>query len=542
MQWFMDVKLKIKLILAFLMVAMVSLVIGIAAYVNINKVNGVLTSTFADRLVPIRDLGYANNELKAHLSRLYRVCTETDLELSAAMAPANEESERKVIGLIAQYRKTKLVSAEEQGLIVFDKEWPAYIQSAQRAMALGVANKNEESLAVLRSEVEPHFLKLQTVLDDLIKVNDDAAQQMSAEANTLVTGISRTMIGLMIGGFALAITIGLLITRMIVRPLQVTLGAAERIAAGDFSVDIMVDRQDELGQLLQSMQTSTLGLRGLISHIRDGVVQLASSAEELSAVTEQTNSGVNSQRMETDQVATAMNEMAATVHEVARNAEDASAAASAADQQAREGEVAAQEAIVQMGRLADEVVLSSDAVDHLMKESEKIGGVLDVIKSVAGQINLLALNAAIEAARAGEQGRGFAVVADEVRALAQRTQKSTEEIETLIAGVQSGTERAVTLMDSSRNLTESTLKLMRDTGSRLVKIAEAVSTIQAMNQQIASAAEQQGAVAEEINRSVISVRDISEQTAAASEETAASSGKLALLGNDLQTMVSQFRT
>ncbi|WP_434086336.1 methyl-accepting chemotaxis protein [Pseudomonas solani] len=233
--------------------------------------------------------------------------------------------------------------------------------------------------------------------------------------------------------------------------------------------------------------------------------------------------------------------MAATVQEVARNAEQASEAASSADRLSREGEVAVNDAVEQMDRLATEVGRSNEAVGRLKQESDKIGSVLDVIKSVAEQTNLLALNAAIEAARAGDAGRGFAVVADEVRGLAQRTQKSTEEIEELIAGLQSGTQQAASLMDTSRSLTESTVELTRRAGRRLGTIAQAVSTIQQMNQQIAAAAEQQGAVAEEINRSVINVRDISEQTASASEETAASSVELARLGNELQSMVSRFR-
>ncbi|MFP8825975.1 methyl-accepting chemotaxis protein [Pseudomonas shahriarae] len=233
--------------------------------------------------------------------------------------------------------------------------------------------------------------------------------------------------------------------------------------------------------------------------------------------------------------------MAATVQEVARNAEEASEAAVAADQQAREGDRVVGEAIAQIERLAGEVGNSTEAMGHLKRESDKIGSVLDVIKSVAQQTNLLALNAAIEAARAGEAGRGFAVVADEVRSLAQRTQKSTEEIEELIVGLQSGTQQVATIMDSSRSLTDSSVELTRRAGNALENITRTVSAIQAMNQQIATAAEQQSAVAEEINRSVLNVRDVSEQTAAASEETAASSTELARLGSHLQALVGRFR-
>ncbi|MET3050232.1 MULTISPECIES: methyl-accepting chemotaxis protein [Pseudomonas] len=388
---------------------------------------------------------------------------------------------------------------------------------------------------------------------------DQATQQVAAQGDILLEQSQQLIINLtqvrdaesqhaksmLTLATALALLFGLLaawaITRQIVIPLRQTLNAADRIASGDLRQDLKVERRDELGQLQRSMQRMTVSLRELIGGIGDGVTQIASAAEELSAVTEQTSAGVNNQKVETDQVATAMNEMAATVQEVARNAEEASEAALVADQQAREGDRVVGEAIAQIERLAHEMNHSSEAMGQLKGESDKIGSVLDVIKSVAQQTNLLALNAAIEAARAGEAGRGFAVVADEVRSLAQRTQQSTEEIEALIASLQNGTQQVVSTMDASRNLTDSSVELTRRAGTSLDTITRTVSSIQAMNQQIAAAAEQQSAVAEEINRSVMNVRDVSDQTSAASEETAASSVELARLGTHLQGLVGKFQ-
>ncbi|MBJ2291795.1 methyl-accepting chemotaxis protein [Pseudomonas sp. MF5691] len=358
------------------------------------------------------------------------------------------------------------------------------------------------------------------------------AESVQARSLQLIS----TVLALLVGIIA-----ALVITRQITRPLQETLAVVERIASGDLSHNIQVTRRDELGVLQQGIQRMGSTLRELISGIRDGVTQIASAAEELSAVTEQTSAGVNSQKIETDQVATAMHEMTATVQEVARNAEQASQAASTADGQAREGDKVVAEAIAQIERLADEVARSTDAMAHLQQESNKIGSVMDVIKAVAEQTNLLALNAAIEAARAGEAGRGFAVVADEVRGLAQRTQKSTEEIEGLVAGLQNGTQQVATVMNNSRSLTDSSVELTRKAGVSLENITRTVSNIQSMNQQIAAAAEQQSAVAEEISRSIVNVRDVSEQTATASDETAKSSVELARLGSQLQQMVSHFR-
>ncbi|MCU1748622.1 methyl-accepting chemotaxis protein [Pseudomonas sp. 6D_7.1_Bac1] len=370
--------------------------------------------------------------------------------------------------------------------------------------------------------------------DALYQIQLDRRDAESAQARTLQ--LISTLLALLVGVLA-AVTI----TRQITRPLRETLAVVERIASGDLTQDVHVTRRDELGVLQQGIARMGVTLRDLISGIRDGVTQIASAAEELSAVTEETSAGVNSQKIETDQVATAMHEMTATVQEVARNAEQASQAAAAADGEAREGDKVVNEAIAQIERLASEVVRSTEAMTVLQQESDKIGSVMDVIKAVAEQTNLLALNAAIEAARAGEAGRGFAVVADEVRGLAQRTQKSTEEIEGLVAGLQNGTQQVAAVMNNSRSLTDSSVELTRKAGVSLENITRTVSNIQSMNQQIAAAAEQQSAVAEEISRSIINVRDVSEQTAAASDETAASSVELARLGNQLQMMVSHFR-
>ncbi|MFO3662263.1 MULTISPECIES: methyl-accepting chemotaxis protein [Pseudomonas] len=233
--------------------------------------------------------------------------------------------------------------------------------------------------------------------------------------------------------------------------------------------------------------------------------------------------------------------MASTVQEVARNTEDASLAAKQASERAAHGSSVVQHATREIGQLAGEVKQLGEAMQRLTEDSGKIGSVIDVIKAVAEQTNLLALNAAIEAARAGEQGRGFAVVADEVRSLAQRTQNSTTEIEALIQALQKGTGAASGLMDASLQRTEGTVVLARQAEQALVEINQSIGTIEQMSQQISAAAEQQSAVTDEINRSVLSVRDIADQSASATEQSAASTVELARLGSDLQSMVARFK-
>ena len=421
-----------------------------------------------------------------------------------------------------------------------------------------LAQEFPESLKRLKSALEAYFASLDGYKNSLralkaigpgLTEHANAIQRLTEELQShqiaLRDADSAAARTLQVIGALAALLLGLLaavvITRQITHPLHHTMRIAERIAQGDLTATEPATRRDELGNLQRGIQSMAATLRELIAGIRDSATQIAAAAEELSVVTEQTTTGAQKQKIETDQVASAMHEMSATVQDVARNAEAAAEAATHADNEARQGDEVVNEVITQIERLASEVNRSTEAMTHLEQESHKIGSVMDVIKAVAEQTNLLALNAAIEAARAGEAGRGFAVVADEVRTLAQRTQQSTEEIEGLVAGLQSGTQRVSASLNSSHHLAGSSVTLTRKAGTALIAINSGVSSIQSMNQQIAAAAEQQSAVAEEISRSVLNVRDVTEQSSTATQEIAKSSTELARLGHQLTGMVSRFR-
>ena len=384
-----------------------------------------------------------------------------------------------------------------------------------------------------------------TVLIKDIESSLEATNALIARQNQLsVEESSRSralMLGLLLLAVVLGASIGWVITRQITVPLQQAVQIARRIGDGDLTDSASQARKDEFGQLLEALSQGGDNLRSVLGQVGNVTTQLSAAAEQLSAITEQTRAGVDSQKLETDQVATAMNEMVATVHEVARNAEEASAATSQANSQANQGNQVVQRALTQIGHLAEDIGSSADAVGRLSEESERIGSVMTVINAIAEQTNLLALNAAIEAARAGEAGRGFAVVADEVRGLAQRTQQSTAEIETLIGSLQQGAQKAAERMHTSQGMVGATVGLANEAGIELQAITQTVISIQAMNAQIATAAEQQSAVAEEIGRSVISVRDVAEQTSTASAQTATSAAELARLGSELQGLLSRFK-
>ncbi|WP_462403039.1 methyl-accepting chemotaxis protein [Pseudomonas sp. Marseille-QA0332] len=283
-------------------------------------------------------------------------------------------------------------------------------------------------------------------------------------------------------------------------------------------------------------------LRETVQLINGSATQLASAAEELNCVTDESAKGLQQQNNEIQQAATAVNQMTSAVEEVARNAASTSDASSEATRSAIDGRDLVLETVGAIERMSSDVQAAERLIVELAGQSRDIGKVLDVIRGLADQTNLLALNAAIEAARAGEAGRGFAVVADEVRALAHRTQQSTSEIERMIGSIQSGTGHAVEAMRTSTERAESTLNMARGAGTALDSIASAVEQINERNLVIASAAEEQAQVAREVDRNLVNINDLSVQSATGAHQTSAASAELTRLAVDLNGLVARFRT
>ncbi|EIM13422.1 methyl-accepting chemotaxis protein [Pseudomonas chlororaphis O6] len=378
-------------------------------------------------------------------------------------------------------------------------------------------------------------LPLDAVMADLQKLQNDLAEQRQADT------LGMAMVGLIIAGLGLLVI--WLVGHGIARPLKQMVAMLDDIAQGegDLTRRLSSDRADELGSIAKGFNTFLAKLQAMISQVVTSVQSVSDSSEHTADIAIRTNQGVHKQMAEIDQVATAVHEMTATAQDVARNATQAAQAANHADQAASQGMRIVRDTSTAIGALAVEIGRAVGVVQTLAKDSENINAILIAIRGIAEQTNLLALNAAIEAARAGEQGRGFAVVADEVRNLAQKTQQATEEIQSMIQQLQQGTRDVVRVMEDSQNRTDESVQHAAKAAEALETITQAVSVINDMNTQIASAAEEQSAVAEDINRNVINIGQVANEVAGGADESSAASAGLTKLAEQQRRLINQFK-
>ncbi|APC18420.1 chemotaxis protein [Pseudomonas frederiksbergensis] len=366
---------------------------------------------------------------------------------------------------------------------------------------------------------------------------------VQAEVRDRMEGVLLSIVGIAAVVLLVIAAVGLFVANTLLRPLHLMKANLDDIAAGegDLTRRLAITSQDELGELAGSFNRFVDKIHSLVRQITEMTSQLTGLVNQVSDQAQRSDQAMERQRHETDQVATAINEMSAAAQEVAKSAQGAAVAAQQTDEEGQAAKRVVAGSISQIHALVKDIRSSGVSLDSLQQDVSSIVSVLGVIRSIADQTNLLALNAAIEAARAGEAGRGFAVVADEVRALASRTQQSTQEIQGMIDRLQAGTQSAVDAMRRSSEAGDGTSAQANQAGASLDAMAQLIGTINSMNAQIASAAEEQTAVAEEINRSVHQIAAAVDSVADETQLGAQTSRSLADLGQRLGKLVGQFR-
>ena len=442
------------------------------------------------------------------------------------------------------YLELFLKYADEQTRTVYrDAMGQSQVEKAQRLRMQAM----EQARAPNLTQVDPvEWFEAATALVNAMKrVEDHLSGSLMTMVQEIRASASVQLLSyLLIAGAVLLLT--LVVELALVRVLSSSLskvraGLTEVAETGDLRTRVEVPSRDEVGQIAEAFNTMVESLQSVLGQVAVATASLNAQSEQLAAMSRATRNAADRQKNETHQSASAMNEMATTVQEVARNTSAAAAETRNATEEAGVGRQVVTEVMDAIDTLASEIRDAAEVITGLKQDSEAIGGILEVIREVAEQTNLLALNAAIEAARAGEQGRGFAVVADEVRTLASRTNASAQEIQQMIERVQGRTDQAVAVMDRSRQQAQLSVKKAADAGASLQRITGMIGQISDMNVQIASASEEQSAVAEEINRNILAIHRIAEENAAGTAQLEASSQELERLAHELQAGLAGFK-
>ncbi len=537
MHKFFQTSLRRKQQILVLVLTVAVLMVSVVLTLNLQKIEH-SSNDLRIRAIPVL---VKSEELKLAIVQVQQWLT--DISATRAMDGLNdgfdeaEKNAQQVYTLLDELRV--LDSKNQSGYANMLPAFKAYYEVGKR-MAQAYIDEGPEAGNRTMAEFDEVAGTITTMVGEILDTNKARTAALLTHQNKM----NHTSVNMIYISAAIVLTcifVFYFIMSRALSDLPVIVAQLKQIAEGDLSDVEPLHRHDEIGDLSASMQVTRQSLLEMTSKINATTSQLATAAEELSIITSETNKSLQQQRIETDQVATAMNEMTATVHEVSSNINHTADASRQASIEASSGQKVVNEAMSHIQQLASQIEGAAETIHKLEQSSQNITSVVDVIKGIAEQTNLLALNAAIEAARAGEQGRGFAVVADEVRTLASRTQQSTEEINQMVDELLNGAREAVEVMTQSRDHTRTVVEQASQANDSLNTIADAVNSIHDMSAQIASASEEQTSVSEEINKNIVTTSNMTDQAAEGAKQIAAASEELASLAAELDQMTHRFR-
>jgi methyl-accepting chemotaxis protein len=498
---------------------------------------------YNDRVVPLKGLKVIADDYAVMVIDAINKANAglATIEETAAVI---ESSEKNIANEWKKYIATELtveeakLAKEAEVLFVKADEAIKKVHIGLQAISGDATGKLNDLDGPLYADIDPISEKI----TELINLQLEVAETERNAIDSSYKQNSGIIIPLTIAVILLMSLLCIFVYRSLIGPLVSMKDTLGKIASdSDLTYVLETDGKNELSDIGDSCNVVLSQIRGLISQVTASTVRLSTSADEMKIISIDATKGINTQREEIEQVATAMNEMVSTAQEIARNADSADKSARETSDQAEQGNNIVNGAVNATNALVVDVKNVSGQIQTLEEESGSIGSIVDVIKGIAEQTNLLALNAAIEAARAGDQGRGFAVVADEVRTLAQRTQQSTQEIQDAIENLQKGTGDAVVSMNAGQEKAEEAGVQSEEAGKALGVISLAIKDITDMNALIATASEEQTSVSEEINKSLVTLLDSSNESSAGVEKIAESSEELFVLADELKEVITKYK-
>lgn len=539
--WMRQYKIGARLIAAFGLLSAVLIFQGLMSLQSMSTLRHTAHELEGNTIPSLASLSEINlSVMRARVYTFRLLLAETEAERSQGEQTLMQI--RQSIQSAEKHYEPLISMAEERQVYEeFNRSLQQYLQGQDNMLAKLRSGDKVEAKRIVDDVMSIDADKMTKQLIKLGEVNIAYADEQSELAKQEYSSSQTLIYSIIVLSLIIALFIAISMTRSIVQPLEQAVHLSEMVAGGDLTQAINTQGQDEISQLMQALANMQKNLRDTLSHIANSSNQLASASEELNSVTEDASRGISQQNDEIQQAATAITEMSSAVDEVANTALQTSEASTASARSAELGRAQVEQTVTAIVDMNQDVAQSAQVVQTLALQAQDIGKVLDVIRAIAEQTNLLALNAAIEAARAGDAGRGFAVVADEVRALAHRTQLSTREIEDMINKIQQGTGSAVQSMQHSGQKAEQALAVARQAGDALNTIYSQISRMSDSNLVIASAAEEQAKVAREIDRNIVNISDLAQQSAAGAHQTSAAAHELSRLAVDLNSLLTRFK-